>query len=119
MSSTSAPRTIAMLVGGGPAPGLNGVINAGTLSREPRLAGAGRAQGVFPANWPATSGACVGARRGRRRRHRHPGRERLYTARANPTKKQEDLDAVVAALTKLEVTDLVTLGGDDTASSGR
>ena len=41
----------------------------------------------------------------------------LYTARANPTKRQEDLDAVVAALAKLEVTDLVTLGGDDTASS--
>jgi 6-phosphofructokinase 1 len=41
----------------------------------------------------------------------------LFTARANPTKKKEDLDAVVSALTKLEVTDLVTLGGDDTASS--
>src|SRR5437868_2414423 len=36
MDATSAPRTIAMLVGGGPAPGLNGVINSVTLSARAR-----------------------------------------------------------------------------------
>src|SRR5581483_11538571 len=41
----------------------------------------------------------------------------LFTSRANPTKKSEDMQAVVAALRSLGVTDLVTLGGDDTATS--
>ena len=117
MSSTSAPRTIAMLVGGGPAPGLNGVINAVTLSaraRGWRVLGVpkgfsqlmvGDVSGVRELTEADVDGIAT------------QGGSVLYTARANPTKKQEDLDAVVAALAKLEVTDLVTLGGDDTASS--
>jgi 6-phosphofructokinase 1 len=117
MSSTSAPRTIAMLVGGGPAPGLNGVINSVTLSaraRGWRVLGVpkgfsqlmvGDVSGVRELTEADVDGIAT------------KGGSVLFTARANPTKKQEDLDAVVAALTKLEVTDLVTLGGDDTASS--
>jgi 6-phosphofructokinase 1 len=117
MDATSAPRTIAMLVGGGPAPGLNGVINAVTLSaraRGWRVLGvpkgfsqlmAGDVSGVRELTEADVDGLAI------------RGGSVLYTARANPTNRQEDLDAVVAALTKLEVTDLVTLGGDDTASS--
>jgi 6-phosphofructokinase 1 len=117
MDSTSAPRTIAMLVGGGPAPGLNGVINSVTLSARAR---GWRVLGVPKGFSQLMVGDVSGVRElteadvdGIATR----GGSVLFTARANPTKKQEDLDAVVSALTKLEVTDLVTLGGDDTASS--
>ena len=41
----------------------------------------------------------------------------LGTARANPTRKTEHLDAVVQSLAGLGVTQLVTIGGDDTAFS--
>jgi len=117
MDTSPAPRTIAMLVGGGPAPGLNGVINAVTLAARAR---GWRVLGVPKGFSQLMAGDVAGVRElteadvdgiGTR------GGSVLYTARANPTKRQEDLDAVVAALTKLEVTDLVTLGGDDTASS--
>ena len=106
-----------MLVGGGPAPGLNGVINSVTLAARAR---GWRVLGVPKGFSQLMAGDVSGVREltesdvdGIATR----GGSVLYTARANPTKKQEDLDAVVAALTKLEVTDLVTLGGDDTASS--
>ncbi len=117
MDANAAPRTIAMLVGGGPAPGLNGVINAVTLAARAR---GWRVLGVPKGFSQLMAGDVSGVREltegdveliGTR------GGSVLYTARANPTKKQEDLQAVVAALAKLEVTDLVTLGGDDTASS--
>jgi ATP-dependent phosphofructokinase / diphosphate-dependent phosphofructokinase len=115
--STNPSRTIAMLVGGGPAPGLNGVINSVTLSARAR---GWRVLGVPKGFSMLMEGDVSGVREltesdvaGIETR----GGSILYTARANPTKRQEDLDAVVAALAKLEVTDLVTLGGDDTASS--
>jgi len=41
----------------------------------------------------------------------------LGTSRANPTKKAESLGHVISALTRLGVTRLVTIGGDDTAFS--
>jgi 6-phosphofructokinase 1 len=41
----------------------------------------------------------------------------LGTSRANPTKKAESLGHVVSALTRLGITRLVTIGGDDTAFS--
>jgi ATP-dependent phosphofructokinase / diphosphate-dependent phosphofructokinase len=117
MDSTSAPRTIAMLVGGGPAPGLNGVINAVTLSARAR---GWRVLGVPKGFSQLMVGDVSGVRELTERDVdgiATRGGSVLFTARANPTKKQEDLDAVVSALAKLEVTDLVTLGGDDTASS--
>ena len=117
MDTSSAPRTIAMLVGGGPAPGLNGVINAVTLSARAR---GWRVLGVPKGFSQLMAGDVSGVRELTEadvEAIATRGGSVLYTARANPTKKQEDLDAVVAALTKLEVTDLVTLGGDDTASS--
>jgi ATP-dependent phosphofructokinase / diphosphate-dependent phosphofructokinase len=43
----------------------------------------------------------------------------LGTARENPTKSEEKLDAVVETLVSQGVTHLVTIGGDDTALSSR
>ena len=41
----------------------------------------------------------------------------LHTARANPTRKQENLEHCVKSLEKLGIDHLITIGGDDTATS--
>ncbi len=117
MEATAAPRTLAVLVGGGPAPGLNGVINAVTLAARARgwdVLGVprgfsrlmkGDVSGVVELTEETVAGIAT------------RGGSVLFTARANPTKRPEDLQAVVATLQALGVTDLVTLGGDDTATS--
>ena len=46
-----------------------------------------------------------------------PRRFYLRTARANPTKNDELLQTVVDTLSRLGVTQLITIGGDDTAFS--
>ena len=110
-------RTLGILVGGGPAPGINAVINAATLAARAegwRVLGipygysrlmAGDTSGVYELDDRA-----VARMAGR-------GGSMLFTSRANPTKKADDLARVVKALEGLGVTDLVTIGGDDTASS--
>lgn len=110
-------RTIGMLVGGGPAPGLNGVINAVTVAARARgwkvlgiPKGFSQLMKGDLSSVRELSEADVAGIEGK-------GGSILFTSRANPTKKAEDMQAVVAALQKLGVTDLVTLGGDDTASS--
>ncbi len=114
---TADPGKFAILVGGGPAPGINGVIAAAVL--RVRQAGGeilgvrngfseimqGRGDGVH-----ALSGSDV---RGIHVR----GGAVLGTSRANPTKRPEDLERVVQTLAGLGITRLITIGGDDTAFS--
>lgn len=110
-------RTLGVLVGGGPAPGLNGVINAVTLAARARgwkVLGIPKGfsqlmKGDLSKVKELTEADVAGIET--------KGGSLLFTSRANPTKKPEDLQAVVDALRKLGVTDLVTLGGDDTATS--
>lgn len=108
---------LAILVGGGPAPGINSVIGAATiracLSGIPVLGVRdgfqwlmrGETSHVRPLDIEAVSrihfrgGSCLG------------------TARANPTKDPKSLDATVKTLEQLGVSKLVTIGGDDTAFS--
>lgn len=110
-------RTLAVLVGGGPAPGLNGVINAVTLSARAR---GWRVLGV-PKGFSQLMKGDVSKVRELTEKDvagiETKGGSVLFTSRANPTKKPEDLQSVVDALRKLGVTDLVTIGGDDTATS--
>ncbi|MEA3198831.1 MAG: ATP-dependent phosphofructokinase / diphosphate-dependent phosphofructokinase [Thermoplasmata archaeon] len=110
-------RTLAMLVGGGPAPGLNGVINAVTLAARAR---GWNVLGVPKGFSQLMKGDISNVREltekdvaGIETR----GGSILFTSRANPTKKPEDMQKVVESLKALGVTDLVTLGGDDTATS--
>ncbi|WP_298291972.1 diphosphate--fructose-6-phosphate 1-phosphotransferase [Thiomonas sp.] len=111
------PGKFAILVGGGPAPGINSVIAAAVL-RIQHAGGAvlgvrngfselmqGRSEGVF-----ALSGAEV-------RGIHVEGGAILGTSRANPTKRPEDLERVVQTLARLGVSRLITIGGDDTAFS--
>lgn len=111
------PNKLAILVGGGPAPGINSVIGAATIracvSGIPVLGirdgfsaiMRGDISKVRPLDIEAVSrihfrgGSCLG------------------TARANPTKDSALLDATVDSLKRLGVTRLITIGGDDTAFS--
>lgn len=108
---------MAILVGGGPAPGINSVISAATIRA--------RLQGV----------EVIGIRNGFSEimrgdlerakplgidevsRIHFSGGSYIGTSRANPTRKEETLANTVASIRKLGVSQLITIGGDDTAFS--
>jgi len=106
---------LALLVGGGPAPGINSVISATTI--RARLQGVevlgirdgfseimtGKIDRVRPIAIEDVS------------RIHFTGGSYLGTSRANPTKKSEHLEQVVKSLVQVGATLLVTIGGDDTA----
>ncbi|MDH5642139.1 MAG: diphosphate--fructose-6-phosphate 1-phosphotransferase [Nitrospira sp.] len=114
----ASERTIiGILVGGGPAPGINSVISAATIRG---ILGGCAVVGMLDGfKWLMEGGT------GQVRplsieevsRIHFRGGSYLGTSRANPTKHAEHLDNVVSALSKLGVTQLVTIGGDDTAFS--
>ncbi len=108
---------LAILVGGGPAPGINSVIGAATI--RARLEGIdvvgirdgfewlmqGDIDHVIPLTTDAVS------------RIHFRGGSHLGIARANPTKDPQLLENTVTSLLRLNVSQLVTIGGDDTAFS--
>ena len=108
---------LAILVGGGPAPGINAVIGAATI--RARLEGIdvigirdgfewimqGDIDHVMPLSIDAVS------------RIHFRGGSHLGIARANPTKDPVLLDRAIDSLLRLGVSQLVTIGGDDTAFS--
>ncbi|MDH4193255.1 MAG: diphosphate--fructose-6-phosphate 1-phosphotransferase [Nitrospirota bacterium] len=107
----------AILVGGGPAPGINSVIEAATI--RSRLCGADVVgiedgfkwlmKGDLSHTQPLTRQTVT---------HLHfRGGSLLGTSRANPTKQPQDLSATFDSLQKMNVTGLITIGGDDTAFS--
>jgi ATP-dependent phosphofructokinase / diphosphate-dependent phosphofructokinase len=108
---------LAILVGGGPAPGINSVIGAATI--RARLAGLDVVgirdgfewimQGDTDHTVPLTIESVS--------RIHFRGGSHLGIARANPTKDPKLLDATLASLKKLGVSQLITIGGDDTAYS--
>ncbi len=109
--------TVGILVGGGPAPGINSVISAATI---PSILGGSDVLGIIDGfKWLMEGGT------GQVRplsiedvsRIHFRGGSYLGTSRANPTKTAEQLDNVLFALSRLGVTRLVTIGGDDTAFS--
>jgi ATP-dependent phosphofructokinase / diphosphate-dependent phosphofructokinase len=109
--------TLAILVGGGPAPGLNGVLQSVTQAATAR---GWRVLGVPEGFKHLLKGDVAKARPltpadvetiGQR------GGSVLFTSRANPMKEEGGVAKVVESLGKLGVTVLVTVGGDDTATS--
>jgi len=113
----SKSEKLAILVGGGPAPGINSVISAATiraLIQGVDVLGIrdgfseimqGKLDRVRPLTIEEVS------------RIHFSGGSHLGTSRANPTKKDECLANVVASLEKLGISQLITIGGDDTAYS--
>src|SRR5687768_2426635 len=115
--SMSAKKVLAILVGGGPAPGINAVISAAAIEAINEGFDVLGIQDGF--KW-LMQGDSSRARRLRIEdvsRIHLDGGSVLGTARANPTKSEESIRAVVETLLSLGVTHLVTIGGDDTALS--
>ena len=116
MAAEATKNRIGILVGGGPAPGINGVIYAATIDackHNREVIGifdgfkhlmAGKVEGM-----PLLPGTVAYI-------HQEGG-SILHTARANPTKSDETLRNCVSALLGAGITSLVSIGGDDTAFS--
>ena len=110
-------NNLAILVGGGPAPGINSVIGAATI--RARLEGLevvgirdgfewlmqGDIEHVVPLTIDNVS------------RIHFRGGSYLGISRANPTSSPALLDATLQSLQRLNVSQLITIGGDDTAFS--
>src|SRR5574341_1095112 len=108
-------NTLAILVGGGPAPGINGVIAAATI--EARNHGV-RVIGFYDGfKWLARGDTShvTEIQIAEVSRIHFDGGSILRTSRENPTRSPESLRNVTAALGTLGVSHLLTIGGDDTA----
>lgn len=108
---------LAILVGGGPAPGINSVINAVTIEA---INNGLEVVGIYDGFEHLMKGRTDMIRSlsiSDVSRIHTEGGSILRTSRANPTKSQKDLENVVESLRKLNVKYLVTIGGDDTAFS--
>ncbi len=110
-------KTLAILVGGGPAPGINAVIAAATI--EARNQGL-RVLGCHEGYRRLMAGDLTHVENleiaGLSRIH-FEGGSILRTSRANPSRSPETLRGVAEALRQLDVAYLLTIGGDDTALS--
>ena len=110
-------RSLAILVAGGPAPGINSVIGAATIRAA--LEGLDVVgirdgfewlmQGDIDHVTPLTIDAVS--------RIHFRGGSHIGISRANPTGTPAHLEQVVLSLLRLNVTRLITIGGDDTAYS--
>lgn len=110
-------KRLAILVSGGPAPGINSVISAATIRASVEgveVLGVrdgfewimhGNVDRVAPLSIDAVS------------RIHFRGGSHIGISRANPTKDPQHLENAVISLLRLNVSMLVTIGGDDTAYS--
>ncbi len=113
----TTPKRLGILVGGGPAPGINSVISAATIRarlEEVEVIGIrdgferimqGDTAHVLPLDIDAVS------------RMHFRGGSFLGISRANPTTDTRYLENAVEALTSMGISMLITIGGDDTAFS--
>lgn len=111
------PKRVGIVVGGGPAPGINAVIGAATIRAV--LSGyevVGILDGFSNLMKGDTSHVRTLSINDVSRIHFRGG-SYLGISRANPTKSAETLEETVLALLRLEVDKLITIGGDDTAFS--
>src|SRR5438477_5436734 len=108
-----AIKRIGILVGGGPAPGTNGVISAVAIeAHKMGLQPIGfhdgfewLAQRYTDEQHELSIAECT--------RIHLDGGVMLGTSRADITRDQQSMDNAIAALTKLRIDALVTIGGDD------
>jgi 6-phosphofructokinase len=115
--SMPAKSKVAILVGGGPAPGINSVIGAATI--RACLSGyevVGIRDGYQWIMRGDTSKARLLDIQSVSRIHFRGG-SCLGTSRANPTKDPKHLETAVESLAQLNVGYLISIGGDDTAFS--
>lgn len=107
-------RTLGILVGGGPAPGINGVIASATIEA---INEGCRVVGIYDGYQWLVQGDATHAQELRIEevsRIHWLGGSILRTSRTNPAKDQTSLGNTVKALHALGVTHLLCIGGDDT-----
>jgi 6-phosphofructokinase 1 len=111
------PHHLAILVGGGPAPGINSVIAAATIrARLEGLEVIGIRDGfewIMQGDIDHVTRLTIDAVS----RIHFRGGSYIGISRANPTKSPDALDQVISSLLRLDVSRLITIGGDDTALS--
>jgi ATP-dependent phosphofructokinase / diphosphate-dependent phosphofructokinase len=108
---------LGILVGGGPAPGINSVIGAATIRG---LLGGVEVVGIrdgFDRIMRGAPDATMPLTMEKVSRLHFRGGSLLGISRANPTKDPRHLQAARDAIRKLGITMLITIGGDDTAFS--
>jgi len=107
---------IGILVGGGPASGINGVIHAATIEA---ISNGLEVIGIYDGFKHLMEGKVVGVPLtiANVSRIHLDGGSILRTARANPTRSQDALHNCVCALVEAGISALVGIGGDDTAFS--
>ncbi len=113
-SDNGKQQTLAILVGGGPAPGINGVIAAATIEAiNCGLSVLGLRDGY---RWIAEgdTGHTAALRISDVSRIHFTGGSILRTSRVNPARDEATLDRTIGALDTMGVRYLVCIGGDDT-----
>jgi ATP-dependent phosphofructokinase / diphosphate-dependent phosphofructokinase len=117
MSSGTQLGKLALIVGGGPAPGINGVISAVTIEAVNHGVEVVGVQDGFKwlvqGNLDHIRKLAINDVKAIHLR----GGSVLGTSRTNPTKSKADMDRVLDSFRRLGVNALVTIGGDDTAYS--
>jgi ATP-dependent phosphofructokinase / diphosphate-dependent phosphofructokinase len=106
--------TLAILVGGGPAPGINGVIASATIEAINRGL---RVIGIYDGYRDLAAGTppkTVSLTIDDVSRIHTSGGSILRTSRTNPARDETSLDRCIASLNALSVRYLVCIGGDDT-----
>jgi 6-phosphofructokinase 1 len=114
---SKAPQKLAILVSGGPAPGINSVISASTIrSITEGVEVIGIMDGfkwIMDGDISHTKNLSIH----NVSRIHFRGGSYIGIARANPTKDKKHLENTVTSLLRLNVDKLITIGGDDTAFS--
>ena len=112
-----APKKLAILVSGGPAPGINSVIGAATIRAEVEgIEVLGIKDGFKWIMEGDTTHVKELTIHNVSRIHFRGG-SYIGISRANPTKDKQHLENSVTSLLRLDVDKLITIGGDDTAFS--
>jgi 6-phosphofructokinase 1 len=112
-----APKRLAILVGGGPAPGINSVIGAATIRAAVEgIEVVGIKDGFKWIMQGDISHIRMLSIQNVSRIHFRGG-SYIGISRANPTKDPKHLENTVTSLLRLNVDKLITIGGDDTAFS--
>lgn len=112
-------QILGILVGGGPAPGINGVISSATIEA---INSGMKVLGIFDGfKWLMSGETGMNSNRELTiqavSRIHFTGGSILRTSRSNPSATEGGIAAVINTLKKLGITHLITIGGDDTATS--
>jgi len=111
------PKKLAILVGGGPAPGINSVIGAATIRAAVEGVEIIGVKDGFKWIMDGDISHIKELNISNVSRIHFRGGSYIGISRANPTKDNKLLENAVTSLLKLDVDKLITIGGDDTAYS--